>query len=86
MRPLWQIAMEIKRNWRSPDFSALPYIAAMRQLDTLSDKHGADDAELIVNYFLTNAATWRGSYARNIKKELKDMLREHNKTKKRFRS
>lgn len=79
-RSLSTIANEINKLWTKPYFGAVPYIRAMRELDTLRDSYGADSARSIVAYFLSNAVGWRGEDARRIKKELNGMLRSdrHN--------
>lgn len=80
-RSLSSIANEINELWAkklpSHYFGAVPYLRAMRELDTLRDSYGADSARSIVAYFLSNAAGWRGEDARRIKKELNDMLRSN---------
>jgi hypothetical protein len=73
-RPLHAIAREIQRDWAKPNFAAVPYLQAMRALDSISDKFYYDDAESVVRYFLSNATSWRGDKAREIKAELKAML------------
>ncbi len=74
-RPLSQIAREIVRDWKSPYFGAVPYLEAMLRLNTINDSFGHDEADDIVRYFLSNAATWRGETARRVKVELKAMLK-----------
>lgn len=74
-RPLWDIAREIRSDWASPYFGAVPYIDALACLSRLSDRYGAVDGEELVQYFLSNAKTWRGETARRIKAELRDMLK-----------
>lgn len=73
-RPLHTIARDIQRDWTKPYFGAVPYLDAMRALDSISDKYYYDDAESVVRYFLANAGQWRGDKARTIKAELKAML------------
>lgn len=73
-RPIYQIAQEIKRDWRKPYFGAVPYLEAMLELRTPQDNYGQDSGWSIVLYFLANAATWRGDTARRIKAELRAML------------
>lgn len=73
-RPLFQIAADIYHNWPKASLAALPYIHAMRHLNTLRDSYGADDATTIVIYFLSNATHWRGPEAQRIKAELRDLL------------
>jgi len=70
-RPLYQIAGEIKKDWTKPYFGAVPYLNAMAQLDNINSQFGLDSAKSIVLYFLSNASTWRGTKAKEIKAELK---------------
>ena len=73
IRPLSTIAAEIRRDWTKPYFGAVPYLAAMSTLDSISDNYGADSAKSIVLYFLSNASTWRGETAKRVKSELKQL-------------
>jgi hypothetical protein len=47
----------------------------MKSLESLSDTYGADSAESIVLYALSNLTSWRGESARLIKAELNGMLK-----------
>jgi hypothetical protein len=73
-RLLSDIANDISAHWPKVYFGAVPYLQAMKQLGTIGDTYGADDARGIVLYFLANATTWRGPDARRIKAELKALL------------
>lgn len=73
-RSLSVIAREIRADWKKPYFGAVPYLAAMLQLDTVADKYGYDSAGDIVRYFLSNASTWRGDTAKRVKAELKALI------------
>ena len=73
-RPLHIIAREITADWKKPYFGAVPYIDAMRTLNSIRGEYYNDTAQSIVAYFLANAGTWRGDNARRIKAELKAML------------
>lgn len=75
VRPLYVIAKEIKKTWVKPYFGAVPYLDAMAQLDSVTDKYGYDSGKSMVLYFLGNAATWRGDDAKRIKAELKEMIK-----------
>lgn len=81
-RSLSTIAREIIADYsqrgKAVHFSAVPYVNAMRSLDTLDDNYGDDDAESVVIYALSNLSTWRGETATRVKRELKVMLHEHN--------
>lgn len=71
VRPLRDIAREIRREWPRPYFGAVPYLDAMGSLDACSDRFYEDSGQSIVLYFLANASAWRGDAARRIKAELK---------------
>lgn len=73
-RPLHVIAREISADWKKPYFGAVPYLDAMRTLNSIRGEYYNDSAQSIVAYFLANASTWRGDNARRIKAELKAML------------
>lgn len=73
-RSLHNIADEIRKDWPNPYFGAVPYIDAMRHVESVTDKYGYDSGKDIVIYFLSNAKTWRGETARRVKAELKGML------------
>lgn len=57
-------------------FGAIPYVNAMRTLDSMFDRYGDDSAVNVVSYFLANAQTWHGSIARNVKAHLNQLVRE----------
>jgi hypothetical protein len=71
MRPLYEIAREIRKDWKKPYFGAVPYLEAMSSLGNISENYGADSAKSVVLYFLSNASTWRGETAKRVKAELK---------------
>lgn len=76
MRTIKEITQEIEQDWKRPYFGAVPYIEAMRSLNTIDDHYYMDSASSVVAYFLANAAMWRGETARRIKAELNQMLKE----------
>jgi hypothetical protein len=73
-RSLATIARDVRRDWSNVNFAAKPYLAAMGQLDLISDQFHYDSAESVVRYFLSNASSWRGETAKRVKAELKAML------------
>lgn len=75
VRPLYEIAKDIRDNWKKPHWEAKPYIDAMASLNKLSDMYGWDSGENIVLFFLSHAGSWRGEKAREIKNELKEMVK-----------
>ena len=70
-RPLYVIAEDIRKDWKKVNYAAKPYLDAMSELNSISDKYYFDSGKSIVSYFLANAGTWRGDVARLIKAELK---------------
>lgn len=75
MRPVYEIANEIRRDWKKPYFGAVPYLDAMHSLNSVTDKYYEDSGKSVVLYFLSNANTWRGDTAKRVKAELKAMLK-----------
>lgn len=73
-RPLYTIAADIRSDWKKVNYAAVPYLDAMQQLNSIEDNFILDSARSIVRYFLSNATTWRGEKAREIKAELKAMI------------
>jgi hypothetical protein len=79
-RPINVIAQEIFQYWPVGQgkgkmyFGAVPYANAMLSVEKKGDMYGADTAESLVLYFLSNATTWRGEDARQIKAELKSIV------------
>jgi len=69
-RHLYDIAKEIRRDWKKINYAAKPYLDAMSTLDQIEDNYGLDSGSSIVAYFLANASSWRGPVAQKIKKEL----------------
>ena len=74
-RPLFEIAKEIHKDWQNVNYGAVPYLNALRGLDSIGDSYGQDSAKSMVIYFLSNASTWRGDTARRVKAELKLMCK-----------
>jgi hypothetical protein len=70
-----EIAREIHQEWKKIHYGAVPYLRAMFQLETLNDNYHYDSAKSIITYFLANASTWRGTKAKEIKQELKEIIK-----------
>jgi hypothetical protein len=75
VRPLYEIAREIRSDWKKMYFGAVPYVQAMSSLGSINDQYGYDSAKSVVLYFLANAGTWRGETAKRVKAELKAMAK-----------
>ena len=74
-RPIYQIAREIRDDWKPVSPHARPYLDAMSFLYDVSDYFFADSGKSVILYFLSNASTWRGETARRIKEELKNIVK-----------
>ena len=80
-RPIYEIARDVHAeilggNWsRIAAAYALPYLAAMSDLDKITDSYINESDKSIVLYFLSNASTWRGETARRVKAELKELVK-----------
>lgn len=65
-----ELAAAVRTDWKKADFAAVPYLDAMRSLDSINDNYGCDSGHMIVAYFLGNAQSWRGPVAKGVKQEL----------------
>ncbi len=75
-RPISEIAIEIKQDWgHKINYGAKPYLSVMQSLTNITDSYGSDSAKSIIAYFLSNASSWRGIKAIEIKKELNKMIK-----------
>ena len=75
-RPIHEIAYDIHRDWKKPNYGAIPYLEVMMILKTIEDKYYSDSAKTIIVYFLSNASTYRGDKARVFKQELKEIIND----------
>jgi hypothetical protein len=73
---LSDIASEIGNDWKKISPHAAPYLDAMGALENITDNYFMDSGVSIVAYFLSNASSWRGSVAKDIKKELNKRLKD----------
>ncbi len=78
VRPLHEIAKEIRKDWPvawNENHPAGAYLIPMSTLDRVTDNYIMDSGKSIVIYFLSNATGWRGETAKRIKAELKAMIK-----------
>lgn len=74
-RPINAIAFDILSDWKKVNFAAKPYLTAMFTLRDANDYYGCDSAKSIVLYFLSNASSYRGEKAKQLKAELKAIIK-----------
>jgi hypothetical protein len=70
------IAGVISKNWKNVYFGAEPYLDAMRSMDKITGNFMSDPGTHVVNYFLSNAQTWRGPVAKVVKAELNRRVKQ----------
>ena len=70
-RKIYEIAQDIRDDWRSVNYAARPYLDALEELALPTDNYIFDSGKDIAIRFLCNATTWRGDTARRLKAELK---------------
>ena len=73
-RPIYAIAADIFNQWKV-HYTAAPYLNAMLSLQDKHSMYGADSADTIILYFLSNASSFRGGNAKALKAELKAHLK-----------
>jgi hypothetical protein len=74
MRKINEIARDINNDWKKVSVYAEPYLKAMLDIESINDMYGQDTASSVVRYFLSNAQYYRGVKAKELKKELNDIL------------
>lgn len=80
--PLHVLADVIRRDWNAQGgvhYTAKPYLEAMGYLNEVSDRFGEDDGNTVIAYFLSNARTWKGDLAREVKAALKARAEAYRK-------
>lgn len=77
---LSQISDVIFSDWRDMSPKAFQYADAMRDLDDMDDMYGSDTASSVVAYFLANARDWKTETAKKVKKVLRKMLADYERT------
>lgn len=75
VRTLSEIAFDIKSNWTNVNYAAKPYLDAMYSLNSVNDNYGFDSGKSIVLYFLSNASQFKGDKAKELKAELKALVK-----------
>ncbi|MFA5662920.1 hypothetical protein [Castellaniella sp.] len=75
MRALREVAVEILADWTViNNAGAREALEYMREMGVVTERFGADpNGYAVVSALLINSIGWRGSVARRIKKELRQM-------------
>jgi len=70
-----EIAGLVRQDWQNVNYAAEPYLEAMMHINNISDRYMFDDGRTVVAYFLSNASSWKGPVAKQIKLELNRRLK-----------
>lgn len=74
LRPLRDIAVEIRRAWTAITPAARPWVNAMAAVDTVTDTWGKDTGKDIIENFLKNCKGFEGEDAARLKNDLEAHL------------
>lgn len=74
MRPICDIARDIRSEWKKVYYGAVPYLNVMLEMVDIKGNYMYDSNRDIVLRFLSNAGTFRGGNAKTLKDELKAHL------------
>jgi len=72
-RPLYEIAREIRKDWRPICPHAEAHLEGFENATNIDEMFMFDSVKGEVLYFLSAASTWRGETAKRVKVELKKM-------------
>jgi len=72
---LRDLALEIQKDWKNPNYAAKPYINAISSMGSVNEMYFLDRGQTVVAYFLSNAGAWRGPIAKAIKNELRKRIK-----------
>ncbi len=70
IRPINEIAADIRRTWINMYPGARPYVERLRHVKTVADIYDKQRADYIIRGFLANAIWFKGEAARRLKWEL----------------
>ena len=77
-RTIKAIVADITSEWgekvNTVGYAAKPYLDALANIETAEEYYGADKAEHLVRYLLSNLAQFKGPQARALKEELRSHL------------
>ena len=74
-KTITELAGVIAWDWPTIPPSAKAYLAPMFSLYDITDNYYEDSGRSVILHFLTNASTWKGDVAREVKKELNRRLK-----------
>ena len=78
-RPLSAIAADIRANRQEIDSTSERFLAVLENLHDITDTYHGSTASEVVLRFLSSAEFWKGAVARNMKRELADIVHSHRR-------
>lgn len=68
-----QCVSAIGRDWKNISPYAKPYYEAMCTMENENSSYMFDSGKSIILYFLSNASSWKGEVAKEVKNSLKKL-------------
>ena len=78
-RPMREIAEEIRFDWPNIGVEAEEWLCWLHAVDRVEPEWRGGDARWAIRNFLREAGGWRGERARQIKRELRQLLKGERK-------
>jgi len=70
MRPIWEIAAEIRRTWKTPNKRCSEVLDALEHLDGIDSQYQMVQAKDLILKFITSSKSFRTPRSFAIKREL----------------
>ncbi len=70
------ISRDFRSQGKEVPYNLVPYLDALRQMDSADDVYGVESGKSIIAYALSNMASYKGPTARAVKAELKRRMKE----------
>lgn len=69
------ISRDLQSQGKEVPYNLVPYLDALRQMDSADDVYGVESGKSIIAYALSNMASYKGATARAVKAELKSRMK-----------
>ena len=70
------ISRDLQSQGKEVPYNLVPYLDALRQMDSADDVYGVESGKSIIAYALSNMASYKGPTAKAVKAELKRRMKE----------
>ena len=69
------ISRDLQSQGKKVPYNLVPYLDALRQMDSADDVYGVESGKSVIAYALSNMASYKGPTARAVKAELKSRMK-----------